>query len=571
MVLRLLLLPVWNVLMVVIYVLQRLGFAVARVFSSRKRTWVRVVPPPRVRLQQTTGLRGLLSRTPTWLDWVEEMEALGSDPVVSGVVLDLGEYSAGLATSELVAERVSALRAAGKEVVTTGHVYDQGALVIASRANRVVLSPAGRVAMLGMHAQLLFWRELLDRLGVLPQFVHIGAYKTAAHGLLRSSSTPEQRESLEGLLDGLSKRVRDAVIEGRGLDASRYVEAERRGYLDGGRARALGLVDALGYEDTLESVCGGEDEAQVVKQSRFVGTPRLNWRPLLPPREIAVVEMRGVIVMGGEGGSGLRETVSYKRLRPVLESLRERRRVSAVVLRIDSPGGSALASDLLWRSCWRLAEEKPVVVSMGSVAASGGYYIASCGARRILAQGSTLTGSIGVVAGKLSVGGLLDQLNVGRERFGRGERAGFFSVAEGFSQEDLEVLRRDAWTVYRRFVARVSQGRGMTRDEVHALGEGRVFLGTRALEVGLVDELGDLHDALALAREMGEAPGATVRVYPTLRGGLRQMFQGEAEGQVWLNRMVEGLAWYRELSRERVWALMPGISNKQGLNQDLTM
>ncbi len=373
------------------------------------------------------------------------------------------------------------------------------------------------MAPLGLRIEGWFLRDLLDRLGLRAEVLRVGEFKTAGEMLARRGMSEAQRAQLEALLDDLYAVLVDGIAEGRGLGAERVREL-----IDGGpyRARAAaeaGLIDACLFPDEVE-------EALAALAGRPGAGPALSWAdfpayhalrasdvgpraPWSEPPRIAYVVVSGFVRSGG-GAAG----VASDAYRALLRRLELDPAVRAVVLRVESPGGDSLASDLIWRSVRRLAAAKPVVASLGEVAASGGYYVA-CAADAILAESATLTGSIGVVGGRLDPKGLYRRLGVAREGVERGARAGLLSAARPLVPAERAALRADLRAVYELFLERVAEGRRTTREAVHAVARGRVWSGRRALAEGLVDALGGPLEALAEARRRsGIAEGERVRL-----------------------------------------------------------
>jgi protease-4 len=335
-----------------------------------------------------------------------------------------------------------------------------------------------------------------------------GSYQSVAETFTRRGMSPEQREQLDALLGDHWDAVVEGIAEGRGLDPARVRELADRGPYGTREACEAGLVDGALFADELEPVleqlaAPPPPERPGPRRVRLVDAPVYHWfrgdvpdwRPLTEawPR-IAYVVASGAIHRGG----GLRG-VGAEAYRQLLARLRGDESVRAVVLRIDSPGGDGLASDLLWRELRRIGREKPVVASLGDVAASGGYYLAAA-ADAILAEAGTVTGSIGVVAGKLNLEALYRRLGVKTEALERGARAGLLSETRALTPDERGALRGEVASHYELFLERVCEGRGRRREEVEPVARGRIWSGVRARSAGLVDALGGPLEALAEAR-----------------------------------------------------------------------
>jgi protease-4 len=484
----------------------------------RRRYWLRVrleaTLPEQLRRSVLPGRPAAVPLFPL----LEGLAAAARDPRLEGVLVRLRGAPASLAQGLALRRAFAALRGAGKPVALYADSLGSEELFLASAASRVFVPEAGSVAPLGLRTEGWFLRDLLDRLGVRAEVVRVGEFKSAAEGLLRRGMSESQRAQLEALLDDLFEVLVDGIAEGRGLSTQRVRELVDGGPYRARAAREAGLVDACLFPDEVEGALaelagrpGGE--VQVAELPAYLAIRARDTgfhAPLRDVPRIAYVVASGIV----RGGSG--PGVASEAYRQLLRRLELDESVRAAVLRVESPGGDSLASDLLWRSVRRLAAVKPVVASLGEVAASGGYYLASA-ADAIYAESATLTGSIGVVGGKLDLAGLERRLGVVREGVERGARAGLLSASRGLSPGERAALRADLRAVYELFLERVAEGRRMTREAVHAVARGRIWSGRRALAEGLVDGLGGPLEALAEARRrIGLADGdpAVVDVLP---------------------------------------------------------
>lgn len=424
------------------------------------------------------------------------------DPDVAAVVVRSEGPPGGLARA-LSLRRGLAEAAQTKPVVVWAESLSAEELLAASAATRLVVAEAGSVAWMGMRYEGVFLHDLLEKVGVAPEVVRIGAFKTAGEALTRSTLSPEQRTQLEALLDDQFTALVEGVAAGRGIPAAQLRALVDAGPFTAPAAREARLVDGCRYPDELPDLVrelapalAGEDPLPTVDARAYLALRAADagWAPLGGDRgALAYVVARGTIVRG-RGRRGV-ACDSYRRL---LDQLAQDDDVAAVVLRIDSPGGEVVASDLLWRAVRQLGREKPVVASLGDTAASGGYYLAAA-AQAIVAEAGTLTGSIGVVGGKLDLSGFYERIGIGRDGVERGARAGLFSEARGFTADERKVVREGMHAAYERFVARVAEGRGLAPERVHEAGGGRVWSGTAALAHGLVDALGGPLEAIGEA------------------------------------------------------------------------
>jgi len=436
------------------------------------------------------------SRSPTVASLAELAERAREDRALAGVILEIDQLQAGWARLESLRGAVRALRDAGKRVVA--HLSSPGnrELYLACACDQVLVDESGPIGLTGLAAEVGFYGETLRRYGVDPELEHIGDYKSFSDTFTRTEMAPAHREALDAVLDGIAARLYGALAESRRVD-----EARARALVDGGPyltadALAAGLVDGVCYRDELPARLGFA-QSRMAPLARYLSRPR--WYRLSRRRAIAVVTLEGGIV-SGEGADFPQKLVGAEAAGRTLAALRDDGRVAAVVLHVDSRGGSAAASDRIWREVARLGDKKPVVAFLDDVAASGGYYVAApCAA--ILAQPSTLTGSIGVVAGKFAVERLLQKLGVGTAVLARGRAAAMGSARVRYDDDGRARLKAEMAGVYRQFVARVAAGRRLAVERVEESAQGRVWLGAAARERGLVDALGGLADAVARAAE----------------------------------------------------------------------
>jgi protease-4 len=496
---------------------------------------------------------------------------------VRGVVLrlrDLRVAPGRIAVLQSLRAAVADLRHRGKRVAAYLTVCDLPAYYVAAAADEVWMAEAGIWDVPGLRAEVTFFREALDRLGVLPEFERIAEYKTAADPLMRAGLSEPHREVIESLLDAMLAEIVRDIADGRGLDPAAVRAAMDRAPLEADAARAAGLVDGLCYEDELPGALAGSNgqRRRVVLQPWSQARRRLPARYRWRAREavIGVVELIGNIVPGESrdlpvplpllgGRFAGSETVAR-----AFRAAERHPRIRAIVFHIDSGGGSALASDLIWREVERIKRTKPVVAHMGNVAGSGGYYVA-CGASRIVAQPATITGSIGVVNGKLTMRGLYARLGLNREVVARGEAATLDSAFAPFTPAQRERMREQMEIIYRRFIARVAGGRAHQPEQIGAVARGRVWTGRQALERGLVDEMGDFAVAVRRARDLAgiaaETPVAVVTIRPPRAvqvpgGGVKT---GDAPLLRTLLGAADGLRAVCELLEEGTLLLVPEL------------
>ena len=456
--------------------------------------------------------------------WTALAAARADDRVV-GLALEIRDASLGLAKAEELRRQIAAFAAAGKRVdcyLESAGEGGNGTLeyFLASACPSISLAPAGEVALLGLYADSLFLRGTFDKLKVEPSFLTAGRFKSAAETFTERAHSPAAREALDALLDAYFAQIVDGVASGRSLPADAVRALVDRGPLSADEALAAGLIDTIAYPDQFDA--GLEKSSGDAERLDLLDYGRRHDRARPGGERIAVVFAEGTIVRG-EGSVepwGGQRYLGSDELGETLAALAKDDQVKAVVLRIDSPGGSALASDLILRRVELLAAKKPVVVSMSDLAASGGYYIAAK-ATRIVAEAGTLTGSIGVVSGKLATGRFQEELlGATHDPLARGAHAGLYSSLAPFDDAERALVERRLAAVYGLFLDHVAAGRKLERGAVEAVAQGRIWSGADALARGLVDELGGLDAALAAARTAAglDAGAGALDLYPKTPG-----------------------------------------------------
>jgi protease-4 len=473
---------------------------------------------------ESGSLLALTKRQGTFDQLVQRIGAIGSDRDAKGVFVRFGDVAFGLARAEELGEALETVRQNGKPVYCHGDGFGNATLYAAARAcSKIYVSPAGEVEAIGIAAEILYLHKLLaEQLHVDIDILQVGKFKGAEEPLTRDGPSDEARSSLVGTLASM----RDGWIAGiRGARGDVASAAVEDGPYSPQRAKALKLVDEVGYED--DARAEARKAAGAVRDDVRFGRGASSdddmsdiVRVLAGDESsapVALVRASGSISMGHDGSllpssSG---GITERGLGAVITRLEKDDSVRAVVLRIDSPGGSALASDLLWHRLMRLRAKKPLVVSVGEMAASGGYYLASTG-QVIFAEPGSIVGSMGVVGGKLAFGRSLAQIGVHSETFPAnpqptaGARAAYPSLFTEWDDATRARVLESMTAVYDLFLSRVAEGRGSTVDKIAPFAEGRIFSGVQAREHGLIDELGGLSAAIAKARELSAPIGASL-------------------------------------------------------------
>lgn len=525
---------------------------------------------------------------------------IASDPEVDGVVLRV-EGAPDMARGREILEQLEQVKRAGKPIACYAEMLTQGQLAYASLADLLVVPPSGMIALEGLTVELMYLKDMLAKIDVEMEVLHIGDFKTAYEDLARNSMSEGQRVMLEDILDEMYGGLLDTIATNRGMTRESLEALFELVLVPPEVAVSAGLVDAVAYEDDFEARAATLFGAEMdVVDDYGTESPDFeelfanpfamlaNLEKLLKPQEkelpqepyVAVVYATGPINSGKSQADfmGNVATMGSETIVEALEATYDDDDCKAVVLRVNSPGGSALASDMIWRAIERVKTKKPVVASMGYVAGSGGYWI-SMGCNAIVAQPSTLTGSIGVVSMVPNVSRALADLGINVEVVARGPHGDQLAIlAHGPSPIIKATITRWMQATYEEFIGKVAAGRGMDPERVREVAGGRVWTGRQAIEIGLVDELGGLQDAIALACVMGGGLDlATTQVVeypepPNMFEAIEEAMEGMASAQARpaafalaerlgfgdLVRTVESaLADLEPFSPDRVQAVMP--------------
>jgi protease-4 len=463
----------------------------------------------------------------TLRDFVDAVDRAADDPRVKSLFIELGDDKMGLAKVQQVRDSIAAFRAKGKFAVAFADTFGEGGpgtrpYYLATACDAVWLQPLGQVGLTGLRSEMPFVRGLLDKLGITAEFEHRKEFKSAANSLTETRMTGPQREELDALLTSIWGQIGNGIGAARKLSPDAVTVLADRAPLGAGEAQLAGLIDRIGYRDQAMTDAWNHASpgAKFMSISRYLTAAG---RPNGKGAQIALIYGTGLVTRGGSAAGALGEENNFgaRSIRRAFTTAARSKEVRAIVFRIDSPGGSATASETIWRDVERARQAgKPVIVSMGDVAASGGYYVAAP-ADKIVAEPATLTGSIGVLAGKIVLGGLMEKLGVTSDAVARGANSGMFSAMSGFSPKARERLNSELDETYAGFKSRVAAGRHLSADAVEALAKGRVWSGEDAKQRGLVDALGGYETAYRLAREAAHLPAdepIDVVVYPRERG-----------------------------------------------------
>lgn len=428
---------------------------------------------------------------------------------------------------------------------------------LATACDRIILHPMGTLIINGIGGYIPFFKDALDNFGVKAEVEHIGKYKTAYNMFTESDLTPAHREMLQSIYENIFHLYVKTVAKERNKTENEVSRLIDRGYFQGKKALEAGLVDDLLYPDELQDMLSS-DGTRLSKISHEVYTR-------IKPSSVGLSGRTKIAIIYGMGpiltGEGVYQSMGSATVARWFQYAREDRSIAAVVFRVDSPGGSAVASDIIWREVILTKKEKPVIISMSDMAGSGGYWV-SMSADKIVAHPQTLTGSIGVIFGKFSFRGLMDKIGVTGETITFGKRADIFSPFRELTPEESAFLNQEIQWTYDRFVNKVAEGRDLPEEKIREIGQGRVWTGSQAKEIGLVDEIGGMNLAVKLAKELAGIPSeepAKFEVWPKTVSFMDMVFgRPTIDSGIGVSFRLQRLIWtLKLLKNESLWALMP--------------
>jgi len=451
-------------------------------------------------------------------DAVLALKRAKDDPRVIGVAASLNDQHIGIARIQELRDLINQIRAVGKPTTLFSESIGEGtsamsSYYLASAFGDIWVQPSGSVGVAEIGMEQPFFKKLLDRFGFKATFIKRKEYKSAAESLTDESISPASREELQSLVNGWFTQMVSGIASDRKLTPTAVKDLADKGPLTAAEAKDGGLVDHLGYRDEFEAALAKTTGGMVhVPLSKYTQMDPPEGRPE-PKKSVAVITAVGEISRGDNdehpftADTGIKSTAVSRAIRDAVQN----QNVAALIIRVDSPGGSYVASDTIWREIVRARQsKKPVIVSMGDMAASGGYFI-SMPADHIFAEPGTITGSIGVLTGKITVGGASDKLDVHWDRIASGESAGLYSPVTDFTPKQVARLNEIMDTVYGDFTTKAAQGRRLDVDALEKSARGRVWNGTDALKAGLVDEMGGFSQALDYTKkQIGLKPTDTV-------------------------------------------------------------
>ncbi|MBA4031962.1 MAG: signal peptide peptidase SppA [Planctomyces sp.] len=501
-------------------------------------------------LTEGAPLEGLFGESSeTLFTLIARLDKAATDKDVQTVVIEIGDLTVGRGKLYELRSAIGRVKAAGKDVWAFMDSADTSSYLLASACDKIVMAESGLLMIPGVRAEVWFYKDMLEKLDIEPEVVRIGEFKSAGEPYTRRDMSPEFKKEMDELLDDVYGQIVSTISESRKIPADKVKDLIDTAVFTAEKAKAAGLLDVVAYESDLYKAIKAAHGVETAKLTKNYGKKKadadlsgLNGMITImnalsgqapgtkksSAPKIGILYASGMISTGSSQSSPLSgEVLGSATFIKAVRQLRDDDTVKAVVLRIDSPGGSALASDLMWHELELLKEKKPLVASMSDVAGSGGYYIAM-GTQKIYAAPGTVTGSIGVVGGKVALEKMYKNLGVNVVVLERGKNSGVLSTTTGFTETQREATRALMNEIYEQFTTKAAAGRKMEVGKLELLARGRIYSGNRALEIGLVDEIGTLEDAIkgAIALAKIENPAKLERLELPKPGSPLEAFLG---------------------------------------------
>ena len=461
-------------------------------------------------------------------DILANIKKAKTDENIKGIYIEIGMISAGFATREEIRNALLDFKESGKFITTYSEIYTQGSYYLASVADYICMYPEGGMELRGLNSTIPFFTNALKKMGIEPQVIRHGKFKSAVEPFMLTEMSDENREQIETYMGSIWEHFLKNVASDRELTIDRLNEiADNLEIQNTEDAVRLGLVDSLFYRDQFQNHLANLMEQENYDDINFVSLKKYNKvknenaRDKFKKEKVAVIYAQGEI----QSGEGSETVIGSERISKAIRKARKDEKVKAIVLRVNSPGGSALASDVIWREMKLANEEKPVVVSMGDVAASGGYYIA-CASDKIYASPNTITGSIGVFGIMPNIEELMtDKIGITFDNVKTNKFADLGSVNRPLTQEEYDIIQKGVVDVYNTFTSKVAEGRDMSQENVDDIGQGRVWSGTNAMDINLIDEYGGLEAAVAGAAELAELEDYRIYELPEQKDPFQELLE----------------------------------------------
>jgi len=461
-------------------------------------------------------------------DILTALEKAAVDPKIKGIYLDVPSVQSGIASLEELRNSILKFKKSGKFVYSYADDYSQGAYYLASAADKIYLNPQGLVSLKGLSTEIMFFKGTLEKLEVEPEVIRHGKFKSAIEPFILDKMSDENRMQIAGFIDPIWNHMVTKIAESRKINFNEVKQiADSLEARDAGNALELKLVDRLAYFDEFTADLNAKmgvsktNKLTLVTLNQYSKAPSKITKPFSKDK-IAVIYAIGEI----SSGVGDENSIGSDGMAAAIREARLDDKVKAIVLYVNSPGGSALASDVIWREVMLAKQSKPVVASMASVAASGGYYI-SCAADTIVAQPNTITGSIGVFGLMFNAQNMLkNKLGITVDTYKTGAYTDLGTVTRPLTSNERAIMQQGVDRVYDTFTSRVAEGRHIPQEMVDSIGQGRVWSGVDAKRLGLVDVLGGIDDAIAIAAKMAHLNNYRIKNLPEQKDAMQEILEG---------------------------------------------
>ena len=478
---------------------------------------------------------------------------------IKGIYLHIGDFSASVASLQEIYKGLEKFKKTGRFIVAYADSYGNGTYYLSSIADKVYMNPSGTLALTGINISTVFFKDLLSKIGVEMQIFKVGTFKSAVEPFTQTSMSEANRLQLTTFINSIWTEITKTIARNRGIsDTEVNLYADSGLFLDDAQTAVQHkLIDSLVYssdmKEIIEKLVDKDYNALTINDMKFVARNK----------EYSKNRIAIVYAVGEIDGSNKNDGIDSEDISEDLLDIADNDKIKAVVLRINSPGGSAYGSEQIWKAVSVVKSKKPIVVSMGDYAASGGYYIA-CNTDRIFAQPTTLTGSIGIFGIFPNIGGLTDKLGIKFDNVKTNKYSDFGATYRPMNTEERAILQRYINNGYELFTKRCAEGRNMNIDSLKAIAEGRIYSGTDAMQLGLVDEMGGLEEAIAFAAKKANISNYTLKYYPSVKSLIEQIsdiFSTSVEERIVKSQLGENYRLFRTIQRAQtttgIKAIMP--------------
>ena len=478
---------------------------------------------------------------------------------IKGIYLHIGDFSASVASLQEIYKGLEKFKKTGRFIVAYADSYGNGTYYLSSIADKVYMNPSGTLALTGINISTVFFKDLLSKIGVEMQIFKVGTFKSAVEPFTQTSMSEANRLQLTTFINSIWTEITKTIARNRGIsDTEVNLYADSGLFLDDAQTAVQHkLIDSLVYssdmKEIIEKLVGKDYNTLTISDMKFVARNK----------EYSKNRIAIVYAVGEIDGSNKNDGIDSEDISEDLLDIADNDKIKAVVLRINSPGGSAYGSEQIWKAVSVVKSKKPIVVSMGDYAASGGYYIA-CNTDKIFAQPTTLTGSIGIFGIFPNIGGLTDKLGIKFDNVKTNKYSDFGATYRPMNTEERTILQRYINNGYELFTKRCAEGRNMNIDSLKAIAEGRIYSGTDAMRLGLVDEMGGLEEAITFAAKKANISDYTIKYYPSVKSLIEQIsdiFSTSVEERIVKSQLGENYRLFRTIQRAQtttgIKAIMP--------------